>query len=295
MGLGDFFKNIFGKKTCAFCGGECGMLNRTKIKGDEYICGKCDDMCSFHIQKYRFTKDELRGHMEYMKRSDRIYKEVALAGERSERYPSATSRQGIEFFDDIGMFRIIDGSKDGKEQYPKELFRYDQVSSYEPYIEESEEETENGKKEIVFGEGGIKITLVGGRDDTTTMRKGLRAHPYITEEITVCFATNDREKENYLKYAENAIRHFDYIFGVNDDRKGLFSFGMSTKEKRDLKAAVAFTKTAFDAVKVAKDGGEISEEKKAEIMGNMNAIDDARTGGLAEYTRRADAAEAKIN
>ena len=102
-------------------------------------------------------------------------------------------------------------------------------------------------------------------------------------------------KENYLKYAENAIRHFDYIFGVNDDRKGLFSFGMSTKEKRDLKAAVAFTKTAFDAVKVAKDGGDISEEKKAEIMENMNAIDDAQTGGLAEYTRRADAAEAKIN
>ena len=73
------------------------------------------------------------------------------------------------------------------------------------------------------------------------------------------------------------------------------AIGMSTKEKRDLKAAVAFTKTAFDAVKVAKDGGEISEEKKAEIMGNMNAIDDAQTGGLAEYTRRADAAEAKIN
>jgi len=295
MGLGDFFKNIFGKKTCAFCGGECGMMSRTKIKGDEYICSKCDDMCSFHIQKYRFTKDELAGHMEYMKRSDRIYKEVALSGARSERYPSATSRQGIEFFDDIGMFRIIDGSKDGKEQYPKELFRYDQVSSYEPYIEESEEETENGKKEIVFGEGGIKITLVGGRDDTTTMRKGLRAHPYITEEITVCFATNDREKENYLKYAENAIHHFNYIFGVNDDQKGLFSFGMSTKEKRDLKAAVAFTKTAFDAVKVAKDGGEITDEKKAEIMENMNAIDDAQTGGLAKYTRAADSAEAKIN
>ena len=296
MGLGDFFKNIFGKKTCAFCGGECGMLNRTKIKGDEYICGKCDDMCSFHIQKYRFTKDELAGHMEYMKRSDRIYKEVILPNvQKHECYPSATQRQGIEFFDDFGMFRIMDGSRDHKENYPKELFRYDQVASYEPYIEESEEETENGKKEIVFGEGGIKITLVGGRDDTTTMRKGLRAHPYITEEITVCFATNDREKENYLKYAENAICHFDYIFGVNDDRKGLFSFGMSTKEKRDLKAAVAFTKTAFDAVKVAKDGGEISEEKTAEIMENMNAIDDAQTGGLAEYTRRADAAEAKIN
>ena len=291
MGLGDFFKNIFGKKTCAFCGGECGMMSRTKIKGDEYICGKCDDMCSFHIQKYRFTKDELRGHMEYMKRSDRIYKEVILPNvQKHECYPSATQRQGIEFFDDFGMFRIMDGSRDHKENYPKELFRYDQVASYEPYYEEAEPE-EAGKPKV-FHEGGIIIRLVGALDDTTKMQKGLRAHPYITEEIKVCFATNDREKENYLKYAENAIHHFDYIFGV--ESKGLFSFGMSKQEKRDLKAAVAFTKTAFDAVKVAKNGGEITDEKKAEIMENMNAIDDSQTGGLAVYTRAADSAEAKI-
>ena len=293
MGLGDFFKNIFGKKTCAFCGGECGMMSRTKIKGDEYICSKCDDMCSFHIQKYRFTKDELRGHMEYMKRSDRIYKEVILPNvQKHECYPSATQRQGIEFFDDFGMFRIMDGSRDNKENYPKELFRYDQVASYEPYYEEAEPE-EAGKPKV-FHEGGIIIRLVGALDDTTKMQKGLRAHPYITEEIKVCFATNDREKENYLKYAENAIWHFDYIFGVNDGQKGLFSFGMSTEEKRDLKAAVAFTKTAFDAVKISKSGGEVSEEKKAEIMENMNAMEDAETGGLAKYTRAADAAEAKI-
>lgn len=293
MGLGDFFKNIFGKKTCAFCGGECGMMSRTKIKGDEYICSKCDDMCSNFIRKSRFTKPELEGHMEYMKRSDRIYKEVILPNvQKHECYPSATQRQGIEFFDDFGMFRIMDGSRDHKENYPKELFRYDQVASYEPYYEEAEPE-EAGKPKV-FHEGGIIIRLVGALDDTTKMQKGLRAHPYITEEIKVCFATNDREKENYLKYAENAIHHFNYIFGVNDDQKGLFSFGMSKQEKRDLKAAVAFTKTAFDAVKVAKNGGEITDEKKAEIMENMNAIDDAQTGGLAVYTRAADAAEAKI-
>ena len=292
MGLGDFFKNIFGKKTCAFCGGECGMMSRTKIKGDEYICSKCDDMCSNFIRKSRFTKPELEGHMEYMKRSDRIYKEVILPNvQKHECYPSATQRQGIEFFDDFGMFRIIDGSRDHKENYPKELFRYDQVASYEPYYEEAEPE-EAGKPKV-FHEGGIIIRLVGALDDTTKMQKGLRAHPYITEEIKVCFATNDREKENYLKYAENAIHHFDYIFGV--ESKGLFSFGMSKQEKRDLKAAVAFTKTAFDAVKVAKNGGEITDEKKAEIMENMNAIDDAQTGGLAAYTRAADSAEAKIN
>ena len=291
MGLGDFFKNIFGKKTCAFCGGECGMMSRTKIKGDEYICSKCDDMCSNFIRKSRFTKPELEGHMEYMKRSDRIYKEVILPNvQKHECYPSATQRQGIEFFDDFGMFRIMDGSRDHKENYPKELFRYDQVASYEPYYEEAEPE-EAGKPKV-FHEGGIIIRLVGALDDTTKMQKGLRAHPYITEEIKVCFATNDREKENYLKYAENAIHHFDYIFGV--ESKGLFSFGMSKQEKRDLKAAVAFTKTAFDAVKVAKNGGEITDEKKAEIMENMNAIDDAETGGLAVYTRAADSAEAKI-
>ncbi|MBQ8836635.1 MAG: hypothetical protein IJ002_03900 [Clostridia bacterium] len=294
MGLSDFFKNIFGKKTCAFCGGECGMMSRTKIKGDEYICSKCDDMCSNFIRKGRYTKSELEGHMEYMKRLDRIYNEVILPGIRKhECYPSATQRQGIEFFDDFGMFRIMDGSRDSKDRYPTELFRYDQVASYEPYYEEAEPE-EAGKPKV-FHEGGIIIRLVGALDDTTKMKKGLRAHPYITEEIKVCFATNDREKENYLIYADNAINHFDYIFGVNDGQKGLFSFGMSTKEKRDLKAAVAFTKTAFDAVKVAKNGGEMTEEKKAEIMENMHAIDDAQTGGLAQYTRSADAAEAKIN
>ncbi len=294
MGLGDFFKNIFGKKTCAFCGGECGMMSRTKIKGDEYICSKCDDMCSNFIRKSRFTKPELEGHMEYMKRSDRIYKEVILPNvQKHECYPSATQRQGIEFFDDFGMFRIIDGSRDNKENYPKELFRYDQVASYEPYYEEAEPE-EAGKPKV-FHEGGIIIRLVGALDDTTKMQKGLRAHPYITEEIKVCFATNDREKENYLKYAENAIWHFNKIFGVHDDEHALFSFGMNEKEKRDLKAAVAFTKTAFDAAKVAKNGGKITDEKKAEIMENMNAIDDAQTGGLAAYTRAADSAEAKIN
>ncbi len=292
MGLGDFFKNIFGKKTCAFCSGECGVMSRTKIKGDEYICSKCDDMCSNFIRKSRFTKPELEGHMEYMKRLDRIYKEVILPNvQKHNSYPSATQRQGIEFFDDFGMFRIMDGSRDNKDRYPTELFRYDQVASYEPYYEEAEPE-EAGKPKV-FHEGGIIIRLVGAQDDTTKMQKGLRAHPYIIEEIKVCFATNDREKENYLRYVENAIHHFDYIFGV--ESKALFSFGMSKQEKRDLKAAVAFTKTAFDVVKVAKNGGEISEEKKAEIMENMHDIEDAQTGGLAQYTRAADAAEAKIN
>ena len=98
-------------------------------------------MCSNFIRKSRFTKPELEGHMEYMKRLDRIYKEVILPNvQKHECYPSATQRQGIEFFDDFGMFRIMDGSRDNKDRYPTELFRYDQVASYEPYYEEAEPE-----------------------------------------------------------------------------------------------------------------------------------------------------------
>ena len=131
-------------------------------------------------------------------------------------------------------------------------------------------------------------------EDVTKLRKGLRAHPYILEPIKVCFATNEREKENYFKYADNVIWHFNHIFGVGDDTHGLFSFGNNEKEKRDLLGTVAFAKTAFEAAKAAKSG-EISEEKQAEIKKNLEAMEDADTDGLAKYTRAADAAEAKIN
>ena len=114
MGFFDFFKNMFKKQTCAFCGGECGVMSRTKIKGDEYICSTCDDMCSRFIRKGRFTKDELLGHMEYMKRCDRIYKEVIEPNDKStinDILPHPTKVEGIHFFDDYGMFRIRHASR----------------------------------------------------------------------------------------------------------------------------------------------------------------------------------------
>lgn len=41
MSIGDWFKKKFGKQTCAFCGKEVGMLQRDKIKNDEFICHDC--------------------------------------------------------------------------------------------------------------------------------------------------------------------------------------------------------------------------------------------------------------
>ena len=281
MGIGDFFKKRFGKQICAFCGQEVGMLKRDKIKNDEFICHDCRRTCSRYIQVYRFTKDELLGHMEYMKRQGKLVESISAL--RGYRIPSA-SRQGSIFSDEVGMVRVYNSDKDDK--YPMEMIRYDQVAKYEPYCIETEP-TEPGKAKE-FKEGGVKITLVGGRTDLSQMPKGLRAHPYITEEITI------QLDKNNMTYVENIIHHFDGIFGIHDDKKGLFSLGPTKQQKREGEALKAMTGMFTEAIKVAKNGGEVSEDAAAKVADAMNKVDDAATGGLAKYSRLADEAEAKI-
>ena len=280
MGLGDFFKKTFGKQTCAFCGKEVGMMSRDKIKNDEFICSDCKRTCSRFIQVYRLTKDELLGHMEYMKRQGKLVESISAL--RGYRIPSA-SRQGIIFYDEVGMFRVYNSDKDDK--YPMEMIRYDQVAKYEPYLIESEPSEPGKEKE--FKEGGVKITLVGGQNDLSQMPKGLRAHPYITGEITI------QLDKNNMTYAENIIQHFGTIFGVHDDTKGLFSFGPTTQQKREREAMKAMGGMFKEAIKAAKSG-EVSEEAAAKVTDAMNKVDDAATSGLAKYSRLADEAEAKI-
>jgi len=284
MGIGDWFKKTFGKQTCAFCGKEVGMMSRDKIKNDEFICSDCKRTCSRYIQVYRMTKDELLGHMEYMKRQGKLVE--SMEGLKARRVPSA-GRQGILFYDEAGMFRIYDADKDHR--YAMEMIRYDQVAQYEPYLEEGEPD-EPGK-EKVFGECGVKITLVGGMDDLSQMPKGLRAHPYITQEITV--KVNDRDKHIGELDVNQIISHFNHIFGVGDDTKGLFSFGPTKQQKREREAMKAMGGMFKEAIKAAKTG-EVSEDAAAKVTDAMNKVDDAATSGLAKYTRLADEVEAKI-
>ena len=284
MGLGDFFKKTFGKQVCAFCGKEVGMMSRDKIKNDEFICSDCKRTCSRYIQVYRLTKDELLEHMEYMKYQGKLVE--SMESLKGRRVPSA-GRQGILFYDEAGMFRIYDMDKDHR--YAMEMIRYDQVAKYEPYIDEAEPD-EPGK-EKVFGECGVKLTLVGGMDDLTRMPKGLRAHPYITQEITV--KVNDRDKHMGELDVNQIISHFNTIFGVNDNTKGLFSFGPTTQQKREREAMKAMGGMFKEAIKAAKTG-EVSEDAAAKVANAMNKVDDAATSGLAKYSRLADEAEAKI-
>lgn len=286
MGLGNWFKGTFGKQTCAFCGKEVGMMKRTKIKNDDFICSDCVYGCSRYIQKYRYTRDELLGHMEYMKRQDALYRQ--LEGKFTLAVPSSTNKQSIEFYDDHGMFRIRDLSVD-KQPWKKELFRYDQVAKYEPYLEESEPSEKGKPKE--FSECGVDITLVGAQTDVRELHKGLRAYPYITETIRVC--VNNRDKHRGELEVNQIIAHFNAIFGVNDDTRGLFSFGPTTQQRREGEALKAMGSMFGAAIKAAKTGA-VSEEDAAKVANTMNKVDDAATSGLAEYSRRADAAEAQV-
>lgn len=286
MGFGDRLKKTFGKQECAFCGNEVGMLKRDKIKNGEFICHDCRRTCSRYIQVYRLTKDELLGHMEAMKRQNKLYE--MLEGKANTSVPSAGNLEAIEFYDDYGMFRIRDRDKDGR--YPMEFIRYDQVASYERYLEEGEPD-EPGKPKV-FGEWGVDITLVGADELLEGELKGRRAHPYINETLRV--RINDRDKHIGELEVNQIISHFDYIFGVNDNTKGLFNFGLTKQQKREGEALKAVGGLFGAAIKAAKDGGEISEETKTQVQDAMNKADDAATGGLARYSRLADEAEAKI-
>lgn len=287
MGLFDWFKKTFGKQPCAFCGNEVGMMKRTKIKNKEFICIDCAYGCSRHISKYRYTKDELLGHMEYMKKQDELFH--LIEDRMTLVVPSATNRDSIEFYDNDGMFRIRNYSEDRK-PWKKELFRYDQVLKYEPYLEEKEPSEQGKPKE--FKECGVDITFVGAADESDEIRKGLRPHPYITEKIRVCL--NDRDKHIGELEVNQVICHFDGVFGVNDNTKGLFSFGPTTQQKREGEAFKAMAGVFGAAVKAAKNGGEVSEETKKQVEEAMNKVEDASTGGLSKYSRLADEAEERV-
>lgn len=279
-----FFQNLFGKKTCVLCGKECGVMSRYKIRNKEYVCSDCANQCSKYIRLSEFTQEEIRGHIEYMKKQERLYTEVFKPCIGKLKYPTTPTMQGIEFCDSLGMFRIVDKSTSrGTDQ---ELFRYDQVASYEPYVEETTP-SEPGE-EPEFEECGVKIKLLGGNTQNSSLKFGTRPHPYIKREIKLCY---DKREKSYDII--NTCNHFDGIFGVHDNRTAMFDFGISNEEKRTINAAKGAIDIFAGAVKAAKEG-QLSQENLAKIEGGANAIQDASTKGLAAYTRRADEAEASI-
>ena len=290
MGIGDFFKSRLGRQNCSLCGQECGVMHRTKLRGDGFVCSDCRRKCSRFIRLSEMTQEEVQEHIGYMEKQEKLYR-ACFEGARRETFPSPFRKQAISFADDLGLFEILDRDSTQKRDC-HELFRYDQVLSYEPYVEKSQP-AEPGKPEE-FRESGIKLRLAGVQDhvemDPAAVKRGIHTHPYIRREIKVVFHTSEGETD----YTAGAVHHFNHIFGVHDDERALLGFGMTRAEKRTIQGGVAAARMAMEAVRMAGNGGEgLAEEKQAALQGGLNVMSDAQTGGLAEYTRRADAAEAE--
>lgn len=284
-----FFSNLFAKQNCAVCGKECGTLHRSKLWDGQFICDDCGDRCSKYIRLSELTLDQVREHMAYMEKMERVFHEVFEKTElRVNAYPSTPSQMGLVFCDELGLMYIRDRTG-GRGKMP-ELIRYDQIASYEEYLDETPAK-EPGKEPTLNG-GGLKIRLVQPRGITEAQtRRGLQPHPYIKQELVICFSKRDRRE---IGYAHIARQHLDHIFGVHDNETSLFGSGMSKAEKRNLKGAAGMINAMGAVASAAMKGGTLTEEQKAQFVENINAANDAQTGGMALYTRRADAAFAQV-
>ena len=285
------FQKLFGKQACTLCGAECGVMHRTKIKGGEYVCSECVRKTSPFVRLSELDKEGVEGHILYMERQEKLYSEE-FQDAKKEVYPSPYAKQAIAFADDLGMFAILDRDQD-KRKINHELFRYDQVASYERYVD-TEPASEPGK-EPIFKESGIILHFISPLDhaefDEAKAKKGLRPHPYVKREVKITFHTREGDTD----YTDNAIAHFDYIFGVHDNETALFSLRGSKQQQREFKAQMDIAKAIGGALKAKKEGtlSEDNEELKAQMEAAKESSDAANTGGMSVYTERADAAEDK--
>lgn len=284
-----FFSNLFAKQNCAICGKECGTLHRSKLRDGQFLCDDCGNKCSKYIRLSELTLDEAKEHMEYMARMKRVFDEVFDKTEfRVNAYPSTPTQMGLVFCDELGML-YIDDRTGGRGKMP-ELIRYDQIASYEEYLDETPAK-EPGQKPTLNG-GGLKLKLVQPRSITEAeTRRGMRPHPYIKQELVICFSKRDRRE---IGYAHIARQHLDHIFGVHDNETSMFGRRMSTAEERELKGQVGMISAMGAVASAAMKGGQLSEQEKARFVENINLANDAQTGGMAVYSRRADEAFAKV-
>lgn len=170
-----FFSNLFAKQNCAVCGKECGTMHRSKLRDGQFLCDDCGNKCSKYIRLSELTLDEAKEHMEYMARMKRVFDEVFNKTEfRVNAYPSTPSQMGLVFCDELGML-YIDDRTGGRGKMP-ELIRYDQIASYEEYLDETPAK-EPGQEPTLNG-GGLKLKLVQPRSITEAQtQRGMRPTP----------------------------------------------------------------------------------------------------------------------
>ena len=273
---------LFSKEQCAFCS------RKRLVNKEGYICKECERKCSALINVGRFTKADLEGHMKYMENQNKIFEEAFEGLEKDKKQRFMCVETGVEFADDIAMFKY--NSPASNKKIYKELFRYDQIKSYEPYMVENTN-SQGGKK---YSEVGVKIKLnCSWAPDMKQFAGSRNYHPYV-EELKV-----PRHKNVDSYTSDPMIDYLDKLFGCYEDNSlvgGIKSSFIGTnKERQQMKAASEGLKALGSLAKSKITGNEEDIEKANANMENAkNTAADLVTGNRATFTKVANAVEDQI-
>ena len=284
---------LFSKEECVFCGEKAGMLGRKKMKGGDYVCKDCEHNCSLYFDPGIYTKEEVEAHIEYMKKQDKLYnEEFATLGDES-KYEFKHLFGGIVLADSIAMFEIID-PKTKKRNY-KELFRYDQIRSYDRYSVLNNDSDSND----LYSEVGIEFKMYcsfgvngAGMSDSVLQR----AHPYLESFRIVCGkdVSDLRYNTNHLMNKLNEIfgREPDTISIGEGIKESIFG---SKKEREDMKQGIEMFKSLgkLAKAKIDKDEDAIADAKEG-LTGITADTIDRQFGFQQKHKELADAAEQRV-
>ena len=279
---------LFSKEECVFCGEKAGMLGRKKMKGGDYVCKDCEHNCSIYFDPGIYTKEEVEAHMEYMKKQDKLYNQEFATLPDEAKYEFKYLFDGIVLADSIAMFEIID-PKTKKRKY-KELFRYDQIRSYDRY---SELNTDDDSNEM-YSEVGIEINLYCSHGvHSAGMNDTAKAHPYLDKFRIAC----GKDVSDIRHNSTHLMNKLNEIFGREPETVSIGQgikdsiFG-TKKEREDMKQGIEMFKSLgkLAKAKIDKDEDAIANAKEG-LMGTTVDTLDRQFGFDKKYKELADAAE----
>lgn len=283
MGL---FSKLFSKQACVLCGNEVGFFSRKNLVNKEgCVCKECEKKTSALINIGRFTKADLLDHINYMENQNKIYEEAFLSLDKDKKQRFMCVETGIEFADEIAMFKFHSPNCDKKRLY-QELFRYDQIKNYEPYFIENTN-GQNGKK---YSEVGVKIILNCSWEPDMKNYLGNRSfHPYVSELRVPRHKNVDSFSNDPL------ITYLDKLFGKYEDNSVVGSikskFVGTNKEREQMKVASEGIKALGSLAKAKITGKDVNEEA---IDTFKSDAADLVTGNRATYTKVANKVEDKV-
>lgn len=283
---------LFTKEECVFCGNKVGFFSRNSLSNKTgVICKECEKKCSPLVNVGRLTKDQASEHIKYMERQNELYEKAFLPLGKNKKQRFVYQFTGVEFADEIAMFAFI--SPKDKKKVNRELFRYDQIKSYEPYTIKNAN-TQNGKK---YSEVGMVIKLYCSNPSIAPESKdnvGRDYHPYVSElKVPTGKNVDDEFSSRALK------RQLDLMAGIYEDDSLLGSmkekFTGSQKDRNQIAAAASGLKALGSLAKAKMSGSEEDmENAKKQMEDAKDKTINLITKNRKKYTEIANAVEKSI-